>query len=227
MGSGTELSLREKRIETAVLRLSDRELAALRYWQASTDPELSPVTQAELFQLYLTGRDTEEIRKLYPTFSLGHIVHAKVFGDWDAKRDEYREQLLSRTAERMQQAQLESCNTLADWLFASNTLIQSKLQRYNATRDEKELDGLAVTDPMGFKRLLESMKIASGRDAVKQVNVSGTIKHDTPAPDPNHVDIQVVDVTPILDAGRPANAQEAAATIRGLLAKKDKENEDD
>jgi len=95
--------------ERAISKLTPTERSALGRYEG---PPLSPAVQAQLFELYLNGSDTDEISRLNRNFTLGMIVGAKVDGLWDERKQAHIGTLLDTVRERVQQVQLEISDVL-------------------------------------------------------------------------------------------------------------------
>ena len=119
--------------------LTDKEAAALKYWQSTDQPEIAPIRRMELFALYVKGYSTDQIRKDNPTFSLGQIVHAKVVDLWDIGVAQYRQRLRDSMIDQLVLAGMETARTAIDVLSASNHYLGQKARKYLETKMESDL----------------------------------------------------------------------------------------
>lgn len=199
-------SNKELALEQAYQNLSLEESKAYERWQNSNEPTIAPSTQAKFFELFLAGKECQEIQRLNPTFSLGMIIQARLMGRWDERREQHLTSLLDGVRERVQQVTLESVNFIADMLSAANKLHGDKLKRFIQSGDEKDLDGLAVNSLKTYKETVELLMKMTGQGEVKK----GEVKH-------LHM---TVDAIP--RAARPMTPKEASEHLRVLEEKNKK-----
>ena len=189
--------------------LSPREAHALKIWRGTDKPPLAPSLNAKLFNLFLQGKTCEEIRRLNPQLGLGEIVAARLAGDWDARRDEHLDQLLTATSLRVQQATLETADFVCDILAVTARQHGDKLRRYLQNGDENELAGVLKVDSMKqLKEAIEALQKLTGQDRQQVVKQTGTVTV-------NHQPAE-----PIMHAARPPAATEAASALKLLLSRK-------
>jgi hypothetical protein len=132
---------------------------------------------AGLFALFLAGKDTGEIHRLNPALSLGQIVEARISGNWDARRDEYLDKLLTETATNVQRASLEAATFISDLLTVANKEHGDKLKRYLQTGNPKELGDFKIDNLTQLKVAIETLQKLTGADKKSVVNVSGEVLH--------------------------------------------------
>lgn len=170
-----DLGNRMSKLEKIKTELSPKELKAYEYFLDTELSSISPITQAQFFELFLNGKSCQEIQKLNPGFELGQIVDARIEGGWDELRKEYQTDLLKTVKDRAQQAQLETVVLLSDMLAAANKSHSKRLKKYLQTGDEKELGGLRVDSIKTLKEVLEMLLKATGQTDTKKVQ--GVIEH--------------------------------------------------
>lgn len=196
---------REQAIEKAKTYLTKRELGAYNYFCNSNQPALAPSTNARLFALFLQGKGTEEIMRLNPTLSLAQIVHARVEGRWDERREEHLDGLLNNTSLRVQQTTLETADFVCDLLAVANREHGDRLRRYLQSGDEKELGDFRISSLASLKTAIEVLQKLTGqeRQSTSKIAVSGEVVH-RPA---------------ILSVARPPAPAEAASALKLLLGR--------
>ncbi len=174
--------------------LTEREAYAYGVWCKSEQPQLAPSTNAKLFNLFLQGKSTEDIRRLNQTFSLGQIVAARIEGDWDELRRDHLEQLLKSTSLKVQQATLESAEFVCDLLAVANKEHGDKLRRYLQSGDPKELGDFRISSLAGLKMAIETLQKLTGADRQQSLHVSGDVTHraGTPAKQPTSEEASTV-----------------------------------
>jgi hypothetical protein len=202
------VSNRDEAIEKAKSYLNKRELHAYNIWTGTSRPPLAPSLNAKLFQLFLQGKGTEEIRRLNQTLQLGEIVAARIEGRWDERREEHLDSLLSNTSLRVQQVTLETADFVCDILAVANREHGDRLRRYLQSGDEKELGDMRVTSLTGLKIVIETLQKLTGQDrqSSTKIAVSGEVVHRPDA---------------ILSVARPPAPAEAAQALKLLLGRKD------
>lgn len=166
-------------IEKNSLQLSESESLAFKDFQESKTNPLGPDKNAKLYSLYLNGNNCEEIQKLNPNLTLGQIVHARVIGDWDIRKQNYLESLLQKTEERHRQVSMENLNFLSDLLAVTNMRYGNKLKKY--IRDEQDVDlGELAISLKQYKELAELHQKLAGVDGQKRQIVTGevTVNHN-------------------------------------------------
>jgi hypothetical protein len=175
-------------------------------WRGTEKPPLAPSLNAKLFQLFLQGKGTEEIRRLNPQLGLGEIVAARIEGRWDERREEHLDALLSNTSLRVQQVTLETADFVCDILAVANREHGDRLRRYLQSGDETELGDFRVTTLAGFKTAIEMLQKLTGQDrqTSSKISVVGEVVH---RPDS------------ILSVARPPTSAEATSALKLLLGK--------
>jgi hypothetical protein len=140
---------------------------------------LGPDKNAKLYSLYLNGNNCEEIQKLNPNLTLGQVVHARVIGDWDLRKENYQESLLQKTEERHRQVAMETINFLSDLLAVTNIRYGQKLKKYMQFEQESDLDELAISLKQ-YKEMAELHQKLAGVDGQKRQIVTGevTVNHN-------------------------------------------------
>jgi hypothetical protein len=170
---------KEVRLATAIKALSDRERAAYKYFVNNEVRGIPEQNQEELFKLYKAGNGCEELRRLFPHFSLGQIVAARVMWQWDERKGDAVATLKSEVPTKVETVQLETQDFLANLLRASQMKHNDALKRYIATGDESHLNGVPL--PKNMKELRDLTELymkASGTDAKKvEVKHTGQIQH--------------------------------------------------
>lgn len=160
-----------------------------------------------MFAAYLQGQTCEDIAELMPGFSLGQIVHARVVGDWDVKRDEHMQRMLNTMRGRVAQSELETVDLIANLIAASKKAIDQKVRKYLISGDENELKGVPIaTSLKEWTALYELLLRATGQDTKKiesHINHSVTMTPPIPgAPPPT---------------SKPMSSNEAAIAVEALL----------
>lgn len=155
---------RDEALARAVARLSPREAYAYEIWKGTNKVLIGSVLNTQLFQLYLQGKSLEEIRRINPQLQLGEIVAARVEGRWDDKRDEYLQNLLQSTSERVQQSTLETIDFVRDMLAVAKRQFGDKFQRYLQTGDEKELGEFKIESLTQLKAAIEALQKLTGQE---------------------------------------------------------------
>jgi len=165
------------KLEKVKKDLSEKELKAYEYFVASEEAEISPTTQAQLFELFLNGKSCQEIHKMNPGFQLGQIVSSRINGQWDELRKEYQDGLLKNVKDRAQQAQLETVVLLSDMLAAASKIHGKRLKKFIQTGDEKDLGGLRIESIRTLKDVLEMLLKATGQTETRKVQGLIEVEH--------------------------------------------------
>jgi len=182
------VSEKEIRLATAIKALSDREAGAYRYFVRNNQAPVSPEKAEELFALYQRGSSCEEIRRLFPSFSLGQVVSCRVMYAWDERKTVEVETLKREVPLTIETAELETQEMLANLLHITNRRFKDAIKLYIATGDETHLTVAKVPVPTSFKELsalIEAYKKATGSDVKRvQVQVTGGVRVTTEAVKP-------------------------------------------
>ncbi len=206
--SNSLASAKEVKLATILKSLPERELSAYRYFVNHNQPSIGDAKAEELFALYQRGSSCEEIRRLFPQFGLGQVVALRVMNDWDSRRTTEIETIQKEVPARVQTAQLETQEFLANLLHASNKRFNDALKLYIATGDPKHLTDAKVPIPSSFKELgmlIEMYMKVSGTDTKRvEVSVKGGVKHTVERVKPEEaesiMDDLLGDDKPIVDA---------------------------
>lgn len=159
----------------ALAQLNERERYAFEQHVRKREPPLSPTLAVKLFELFLAGKNCEEIRRLNPSLGLGQIVHARIEHEWDRQRSEYTAALYGRAKERLSQVTAETALTVANMLAAKNKLIQDRLLLYLQSGDEAHIADLGLGGIEGYRKLVDVLQKLTGADQVKTVR--GEVHH--------------------------------------------------
>jgi (2Fe-2S) ferredoxin len=201
-------SAKEVQLATTLKSLPERELRAYRYFVQHNQASIADEKAEELFALYQRGSSCEEIRRLFPQFGLGQVVALRVMNDWDSRKQGEVETIQREVPARVQTAQLETQEFLANLLHASNKRFNDALKLYIATGDPKHLIDAKVPLPSNFKELdalvTLYMKI-SGTDTKRvEVSVKGGVTHKVERVKPEEaegiMDALLGDDKPVTDA---------------------------
>ncbi len=173
-------SEKEVRLATAVKALSDRERAAYKYFVQNEVRGVPEGNQEEMFRLFQRGSTCEEIRRLFPHFSLGQVVAARVMWNWDERKGHEVKTLKEEVPAKVETAQLETVDFLANLLHATNKKWSDALRKYIATGDQTHLDAAGVPLPKTMKELRDLTELymkAAGTDSKKvEVKHSGQVE---------------------------------------------------
>lgn len=172
----------EVALQRAVEALTPKEAHALRYFKTARQSEIAPSKAAEMYDLYLAGKNCDDIRRLNPGFSLGQIVHARIRDDWDLQREEHQQKLMSTAAPQVIQAQVETSLFLTDLLTAAVKLHWEAIERFLQTGDKTHLKGTPLENGASMKQIreiLDTLQSATGQDKRKVVEHRGgvTVNH--------------------------------------------------
>ena len=124
-----------RRLDGDLIQLNPKEEAGLRYYVAAREAPIGASKSAEMFELYLRGRDTDQIRAANSAFSLGAVVYARILYRWDLGRQEVQQRLRQATIDRVVHARLEAANFSLDLLSAAQKLWAGGLQQFLQTGD--------------------------------------------------------------------------------------------
>lgn len=169
----------------AVDKLPENEQAALRYWKQARQTEISVDTSNEMYELYINGKNVDEIRRLNKGFSLGQIVHAKVRDAWDARKEEHRQSLQTEVAPRVMDAQLEAADFLGDMLAASVRLYSEPIKRFLQDGNKAHLKGTPLENGLTLKQLrdtIDTLRTVTGQDKKSVVEHRGSVGVVTQTP---------------------------------------------
>lgn len=144
--------------EQALHRLSAREFSAYRLMVETSQPNLAPVKQAQLFELFLSGVEPLEIVNLNPGISLGQVTRVRVEGLWDKRRQDYRDQLLFKTQERLEQTLMECYGFVSLQLTVAHKLHMKKLQKFIQTGDENDLGNWTISGWRSYQDAIGILK---------------------------------------------------------------------
>lgn len=144
--------------ELALQRLNARELSAYRLMVETKQPNLAPTKQAQLFELFLSGVEPLEIVSLNPGISLGQVTRVRIEGLWDKRRQDYRDTLLFKTQERLEQTLMECYGFVSLQLTVAHKLHMTKLQKFIQTGDEKDLGGWTITGWRSYQDAIGILK---------------------------------------------------------------------
>jgi len=175
------VSDKELRLATAVKALSDRERAAYKYFVQNEVRGLPEQNQEECYQLFQRGKSCEEIRRLFPHFSLGQVVAARVMWQWDERKGHEIKTIKAEVPAKVETAQLETQEFLANLLHATHRRWNDALAKFIATGDASHLAAAEIPIPKTMKELRDLTELymkVSGTDSKKvEVKHTGQVEH--------------------------------------------------
>lgn len=111
-----------------------------------------------MFELFLRGSDPTDIVRTFPGFSLGQVTRARVEGDWDLRRQEYRDSLLSDVQSRLEHAVAESAEFISVQLQVAHKQYLPKMKMFLATGDEALLGNFSIHGWKSYTDALNALK---------------------------------------------------------------------
>lgn len=173
--------------------LSEGEKYAYNYFvshrgQGASNFPIATSAQEALYQLYLNGRTCSEIRQANPHFGLGQIVFACVDGDWESRKVQHMEEMMSRVGDRVRQVTVEGANFASDLMAVTHLMWQEAINKFIATRDPKVIEelGLGIGSIKTYRELVDLLSKLTGQDQKK--SISGIIEHHVSSSPPPSAD---------------------------------------
>ena len=167
-------------LDASVSWLTDAERAALEVFKRNFRKgglesfPLAPPTAIQFFALYLQGKTLTEIAELNPQYSLGTIVNSAVLDRWDAKYQDYLEELYFNAKNRVVQTAAEGVGFISDLLAVTHIKDGTKLKKYIQTEDPECLKGsnFEIASLRQYKEAVEVLMKLTGQDNIKKIQVS-------------------------------------------------------
>lgn len=217
-----QVNEKETRLATALKALPERELGVYRYFLQKKQVPIADDMAEKMFALYQRGSSCDEIRRLFPQFSLGQIVGARVIGGWDERRDAEVKNLQREVPAKVETVELETQEFLANLLHASHKRFNDALKMYISTGEVSHLTAAGVPLPRSMKELkdvVEMFRSLAGTDTKKvEVSVKGGVKHTVERVKPEEAEGimdsllgEVVDVE-VIEQPKPVPQIEAVPT---------------
>lgn len=180
-------------------RLTPLERAAHDRAVSRNEPAVAAHVSARLYALFLRGTTCAEISRLNKGIGLGQVCRERVADGWDRRRDEYRQELLAATKDRVLQVQLESAEFLANELSAAHKLHGDKAKLYLQGGDEKDLGSFSISSIREYRETLAALRELVAKEP-EDLRPDGPAEHErVPAP----------------PAGAPSDVIRAALAARG------------
>lgn len=179
------ISDKEKKLVENLKKLNPKELEAYRYFIKEDQLQIADEASDHMFDLFCTGKNCDEIRKIVKSYSYGQIVACRVIGDWDNRKEARRLATRTDVPEQAPITLLEAADFLGDLILATKKRFSAKLKQYNATGDESLLEGLPMArNVKELQTVVELFMKASGQDSEKVVKHTGTVdvNHQVAAP---------------------------------------------
>lgn len=168
---------RDEKIQKATALLNNEESHAFSLFCATQEPNLAPSLNARLYNLFLQGRSCAEIQAQNRPLSLGQVVSARIEGEWDRRRSEHLDSLLTNTTLRVQQGTLETADFVLDLLAVMKVEHGAKLRQYLQSGDKSDLGDFKIDSLSNLKSTIEILQKLTGQDKKQQLNVTGEITH--------------------------------------------------
>lgn len=175
------VSEKEIRLATALKALDGRERSAYKYFVTNEVRGIPEQDADRLYAIYSRGSNCEELRRLFPIYSLGQIVAARVMWFWDERKTAQVKQLQKEVPDKVETVQLETQEFLANLLHAVSKRSNDALRMYIATGEEGHLINAGIALPKTMKELkdlIETYGKVAGTDTKKvQVTHTGQVTH--------------------------------------------------
>lgn len=196
--------------------LSEKEAKVLAKYVEEGKPGLAKARSDSMKTIYTLGYSCEEIHEMFPEYSLGLILHARVAHEWDKTRVDLSEKL-SRIKENVIVSKLESVQFLTEMLKAVHVKHRQEILRFLANPEREEAPKVLPNSLHGYQQILSLLDEVMGNNQKKDSSqgelssplVSVTINTDQP----KTIETKAVDSKTIL--------RKKAEAIRGKNAKSD------
>lgn len=195
--------------------LSEREAKVLAQYVESGKPGLAKVRSDSMKTIYTLGYSCEEIHEMFPEYSLGLILHARVTHEWDRTRLDLGDRL-NKIKENVIVSKLESVQFLTEMLKAVHVRHRQEILRFLANPEREEAPKVLPNSLHGYQQILSLLDEVMGNnqkkdgkpgEAMASPLVSVTINTDQVKP----IEAKVTDSKTVLrkkaDAIRSKNAK--------------------
>ena len=125
-------------IETTINALPIEEQDALLSYVESGKPPLSRVRSDALSTIYNLGHSCTDITRMFPEYSLGLIVHAKVSNQWDNSKEELSSMIKESSINQAEAVKIDSIRFLSELLTATHVKWRKDVLRYLANPDREK-----------------------------------------------------------------------------------------
>ena len=179
MANEIQTSDKETKLATILKGLSEKELAAYKYFIRAKQPSVAEDKAEEMFQLYRRGSSCDEIRRLFKVYGLGQVVACRVAFEWDERALAEKRHVEETVPKTAVSTQLEMQEFLGTMLAASNKRFMDAMKLYIATGDESKLADFPLPKNMNdLQKLVDMYMKVAGLDSKKvDVNVHGSVAH--------------------------------------------------
>lgn len=196
------------------LNLTTREKEAYEKYVNKEGHALAPKTAVELYQLFLVGYNCEEIHRLNNALDLGLIVKARIDYNWDLKKQEYMDSLLTGVNEKVKKAQVEAVDFSTNLMSVYHKMWNDKFKKYLQSGKEEDLGDFRNITYKNYKDNIEMMMKLTGQDVTTKSNVSGEIIHTHKTEGKDVIDAQAIDIN------KPISPDDASSLLKMLDPKK-------
>jgi hypothetical protein len=165
----------ETALTVALQGLDQREMGAYKHVLNTRQAEIAEDTAERMYEMYLTGKTCEDIRKANKGYSLGQIVACRIKYGWDVRVAQYKEALQVAVPDRAIQTSLETVDFVSKLLTVNRMRMEEAIDRYMLSRNEDDLKGVILAkNAKELKELVELLMKMTGQDK-KRIEFSGKV----------------------------------------------------
>jgi hypothetical protein len=168
--------------------LTEKEAQVLMRYIEDGKPGLAKARSESMRTIYTLGYSCEEIHEMFPEYSLGLILHARITHEWDKTRVDLSEKL-SKIKENVIISKLESVQFLTEMLKAVHVKHRQDILRFLANPDREDAPKVLPNSLHGYQQILTLLDEVMGNNQNKDSKssdfsasplVSVTINTDQP-----------------------------------------------
>lgn len=141
--------------------LSEKEAKILIQYIQDGKPGLAKARSDSMKTIYTLGYSCEEIHEMFPEYSLGLILHARITHDWDKTKIDLSEKL-NRLKENVIVSKLESVQFLTEMLKAVHVKHRQEILRFLANPEREEAPKVLPNSLHGYQQILSLLDEVMG-----------------------------------------------------------------
>lgn len=149
------------------------EAESLYEYIESSKPGLSRTRSDALSTIYNLGYSCQDIHKMFPEYSLGLIVHAKVTYEWDLSKSELDTHLNNATVRQAQAVKSDSIRFLSELVTATHVKWRRDILRYLANPEREKAPDCLPNSLSAYRDTVSALEelAALGPDVSKKDGV--------------------------------------------------------
>lgn len=137
---------------------TDLEIEALNKHLTLGGPTIAASTAANFLTLYLEGRSMEQIKRQFPQWPYGALLHARHTYLWDKHKEDYVHDLMNQFKDRLVKSKLDVVNHVMDTLAVAHKEFARDMELYLQNPKPENLPKNRIKSHKEYREVLKTLQ---------------------------------------------------------------------